>query len=279
MVDNSWKLKMDFPLVGREEKSKERGLTMVLDKGLGYRETKDILELAEEYIDFWKLSFGTSFLYPRPLLMRKLNLLNSHQIETYPGGTALEIAVEKDCWEEYLDTAKELGFTAIEISDGTIDLDPNLRRRLVHRAAKLNFKVLTEVGKKDKEQGLKVAKIVKQLKKDLEEGADKVILEARESGKGISIYDQEGEVEEGKLKEVLLKIDNPYDIIWEAPLKKQQVYFIDKFGNNVNLGNIPPREILALESLRNGLRGDTFRSTLGGKKIKHDKELFVELDV
>ncbi|GAB6098598.1 phosphosulfolactate synthase [Halanaerocella petrolearia] len=275
--DKGWDLDdFEFPLVGREEKPRTHGLTMILDKGLGLRETKDLLEIATSYIDFWKLSFGTSALYPKEILKKKINLIKSYEVEVYPGGTFLEVAVNQNQTNQYLQEAKTLGFTAVEVSDGTISLSTNLRSNIIKQAKDLGFKVLTEIGKKDKSKDFKVNQMVKQLKRDLTDGADKVIVEARESGTGVSIYDQQGKADEFSLKKILLEAPNHNDIIWETPLKKQQVYFINLLGNNVNLGNIAPKEILAVESLRNGLRGDTFKTVL---QEDTGEDLFIEVDL
>ncbi|AGB41451.1 hypothetical protein Halha_1510 [Halobacteroides halobius DSM 5150] len=278
MVDykRGWNFDFEFPLVAREEKPRTQGLTMIIDKGLGIRETKDLLELATSYIDFWKLSFGTSALYPREILKKKIKLIKSYEIDIYPGGTFLEIAINQNKTSEYLNEAKELGFTAVEVSDGTLSLPISLRSNIIKQAKSLGFKVLTEIGKKDKNKEFKVNQMIKQLKKDVIDGADKIIVEARESGTGVSIYDQQGQADQFMLKKILLEAPNHNDIIWETPLKKQQVYFIRLLGNNVNLGNIDPREILALESLRNGLRGDTFKTILNDDV---DDGLFIEIDL
>ncbi|OCL27346.1 phosphosulfolactate synthase [Orenia metallireducens] len=274
--NNGWNLDMEFPLVGREEKPRRNGLTMVLDKGLGLYETEDLLEISSKYIDFLKLSFGTSGLYPKDLLKRKIELVKDYGVDIYPGGTFLEVAIVQNKWEEYLYRAKELGFNAIEVSDGTIDLTSNLRSIIIRKAKELEFKVFAEIGKKDKDEDFKVSQMIKQLKRDVADGAYKVIVEARESGKGVSIYNESGEADEFKLQRLLLDSPHPTDIIWEAPLKKQQVYFINMLGNNVNLGNIDTRDILALESLRTGLRGDTFRKTLN---LDTSDETVIEIDV
>ncbi|SDC61517.1 MULTISPECIES: phosphosulfolactate synthase [unclassified Candidatus Frackibacter] len=271
-LQNGWEVDINFPLQGRKLKPRDIGLTMMLDKGLGLRQTEDLLELAADYIDFHKLSFGTSALYQPEILQKKIELVTSYGIDIYPGGTYLEIAVTQGKLEQYLTRAKELGFTAVEVSDGTIELTSNLRSAIIRQAAEYDFKVLSEVGKKDKNKKFRLSKIVKKLKQDIDDGAYKVIIEARESGKGISIYDEEGDIDEFKMEQLLLGAYDQGDIIWEAPLKKQQVMFINTLGPNVNLGNISPDEILALESLRVGVRGDTFKTAL----LQEDKRIGVE---
>lgn len=177
---------------------------------------------------------------------------------SYPGGTLLELAYIQNRIPQFLDEAQELGFGAIEISDGSIDMSLEDRENLIHQVKNRGFKVLTEVGKKDpiKDGKLKAEDRVKQVNSDLSAGADNVLIEAREGGKGIGIYNQEGKIKEDDL-EIIIKNIDINKIIWEAPLKDQQTYLILKFGSNVNLGNISPEEIIPLETIRRGLRGDT----------------------
>lgn len=259
---NGWGVDINFPLQGRKNKPRDKGLTMILDKGLGLSRTRDLLEIAADYIDFYKLSFGTSALYPPQILEQKIELVNSYGIDTYPGGTYLEVAVTQGALDKYLSQAEELGFTAIEVSDGTIELTSSQRSGIIKKAADQGFTVLSEIGKKDRDKKFRLSKMINQLKQDIDDGAYKVIVEARESGKGISIFDDEGEIDEFKMEQLLLGAYDKHDIIWEAPLKKQQVKFIKALGSNVNLGNISAADILALESLRVGLRGDTFKTAL-----------------
>jgi phosphosulfolactate synthase len=272
--ENAWGVDIDFPLQGRKSKPRDIGLTMMLDKGLGLNQTEDLLDMAADYIDFHKLSFGTSALYSPKNLHQKIELVTSYGVDIYPGGTYLEIAVTQGKLDLYLDRAKELGFTAIEVSDGTIELTSGQRSAIIKKAVKRDFKVLSEIGKKDPNKKFKLSKMINQLKRDIDDGAYKVIVEARESGKGISIYDSEGEIEEFKMEQLLLGAYDKNDIIWETPLKKQQVEFINTLGSNVNLGNIAPDEILALESLRVGVRGDTFKTAL----LQDNKNLGVNLN-
>lgn len=256
MALSSWEKIIDPPQKGRAEKPRLTGLTMVIDKGLPIDQTRDWLALAAPYVDLVKLTFGTSALYPKTVLAAKIQLLREKGIGLFPGGTLLEIAVLQGKAIPFLDHACELGFDFLEISDGTIVMSPAVRRGLLREAKKRGFRVLTEVGKKKPGTGLSPREMRAQLALDLEEGADFVIIEGRESGKGAGIYDESGEIDPDGLENLLASA--PWDrIIWEAPLKKQQLLFIKRFGPNVNLGNIPPGEVLALEALRLGLRGDT----------------------
>lgn len=260
---NGWEIEMDTPISGRSEKPRDKGLTMIIDKGMGLRELNDLLEIGGEYIDFLKLSFGTSYVYPRNILQEKIALIRQAKIDVYPGGTLFEVAVSKDSLVEYLYKGKELGFTAIEISNGTINLSSNLRRKAIMNAHSLGYKVLTEVGKKDKSNSLSVSEIVHQVKSDISNGAYKVIIEGRESGKGVSIYENDGSITREMVQGILNGINGNGDkLIWEAPLKSQQTFFINEMGPDINLGNIEVGSVIALEALRRGLRGDTFQHTL-----------------
>lgn len=268
-MSNGWDLDLEFPLLNRNMKPRTAGLTMVLDKGLGLGETKDLLDVAGQYIDFIKLSFGTSALYSPEVLRQKIELVRAYEVDIYPGGTFLEVAILQGKLQMYLERARELGFTCIEVSDGTIELDADLRRQAIQRSTELGFKVLTEVGKKDSDEVFEAGEMVKLMNDDLANGAYWVIIEGRESGTA-GIYNAKGEASEDSMEVLLAGAPSPEVIIWEAPQKKQQVHLIKTLGNNVNLGNIPADEVLALEALRNGLRGDTFKEAMG----RYKKPLF-----
>jgi len=257
-----WKEVVSFPLVGRKPKPRNQGLTMIIDKGMGYNETRDLLGIAGDHIDFIKLAFGTSALYNNNVLLEKIELARSYGIEIYPGGTFLEVAILQDKLEDYLFMSKNVGFTCIEISDGTITLDRELRKRAIGSASEMGFKVLTEVGKKDENDQTPVLEFADQIKSDLKNGAFRVILEGRESGTNVGLYDDKGNFIKDDLEELLDHIEDPRIIMWEAPNKNQQLELITRFGPNVNLGNIPTNEVLALEALRVGLRSDSLRITL-----------------
>lgn len=247
-----------LPLPGYSRKPRQIGYTMVLDKRLGLNETYDLLELASDYIDTIKLTFGTSALYPESVLREKIKLIRSYDVDVYPGGTLFEIAFWQDKLEPFLQCAADLGFTGIEISDGTITLSPKERRGAIQRAKTYGFKVVTEVGKKNGPP-LPVLKMQQMIAEDIASGADKVIIEGRESGKGVGIFDEHGKIKAAEMEALVYDLpDYETVLIWEAPLKSQQVSLIKRFGPNVNLGNIAPEEVLALAALRCGLRGDTF---------------------
>jgi phosphosulfolactate synthase len=257
-----WDTLSGFPLPGHSNKPRQTGYTMLLDKRLGLSETRDLLELACDYIDIIKLTFGTSALYPESVLRDKIKLIRFYGVDVYPGGTLFEIAMWQDKLESYLQRAAELGFTGIEVSDGTIPLSAQERRRAIQSAKAHGFKVVTEVGKKDGTP-IPVLRMQQIIADDLEYGADKVIIEGRESGKAVGIYDQNGNMKEAEMEALVHGLPCPEAVlIWEAPLKSQQVSLIKRFGPNVNLGNIAPEETLALQALRCGLRGDTLRLCL-----------------
>ena len=251
------------PLPGRAAgKPRGVGLTMVMDKGLGLAETADLLQVAAAWVDFWKLPFGTSALYPQDILAAKIDLVRSAGVVVYPGGTFFEVAISQDQDHAFLQRCRGLGFTAIEVSDGTLEISPARRRQAIAAAAAAGFTVLAEVGKKAPGSRLNLAGLAAQLEGDLAAGASYLNLEGREAGRGVGIYDDDGRIIAGELDAVLQAAPDATRLIWEAPLKSQQQALIARFGPNVNLGNIPPDEILALETLRRGLRGDTFALAL-----------------
>ncbi len=241
------------------KKPRDEGVTMVIDNGLGLREAQDLAETAGDYIDYIKLGFGTSRLINETLLKKKILLYREHNIDVYPGGTLFEVALAQGVLDEFLDEAKKLGFSAIEVSDGTITMSDTQRFEAVKKARECGFKVITEVGKKDRARDLGGEAYEMGVKRDLEHGVSKVIIEARASGRGIGIYDEKGGVREDKL-ETIIKGVAAKNLLFEAPNKDQQVYLILKFGSNVNLGNIRPDDVLPLETLRRGLRGDTLKT-------------------
>lgn len=234
------------------------GITMMLDKGLGPMAVIDLMEISGNYVDLAKFGWGTSAIHNREIIKEKVETYSSYGVIPYTGGTLFEIAYIQNKLEEYFDEAHNLGFEAIEISDGTVEIPLEYRKDIIGLVKENDFLVITEVGKKDPEKDslLNLRQRIQLVNSDLKAGADKVLIEAREGGKGIGIYDREGNVKKDEL-EVLIKEIPINDLIWEAPLKNQQAYFILKFGTNVNLGNIAPEEITALETMRQGLRGDT----------------------
>ncbi|MGO0121982.1 phosphosulfolactate synthase [Desulfothermobacter acidiphilus] len=237
----------------------EQGITMVLDKGLGIRELEDLLEVAGTYFHFLKLGFGTAALYPPEILRRKVELGHSHGIKVYPGGTWLEIELARGkSLEQALRTLSQWGFSTLEISEGTVSYEARTRRRLIRLASEAGFTVLSEVGKKNPCYPFDPPAIAQQIEADLEAGAQWVIVEGREQGKGVGIYDAEGGIKEHHFSRLLDLVADPQRLIWEAPLPTQQLALIRRLGPYVHLGNILPEEVLALAALRRGLRSDTF---------------------
>lgn len=255
-----------FPLEGRTKKPRNNGITMVIDKGMGLNAVKDLVETSADYIDVIKLTFGTSAFYEEGYLKEKNRYITTSGIDVMPGGTFMEVAYWQNKIDQYLDRAAELGFSAVEISDGTIQLSLKDRKILIEKTLAKGFKVFTEVGKKDPKEVLPVSLIHQLIRSDLENGAFKVIIEAREAGKGVGIFDSQGQVKDDELENIVAGVNDLEGLLWEAPLKNQQQLLILKWGPNVNLGNIPPNDILALEALRQGVRGDTLKRAYNAKK-------------
>jgi phosphosulfolactate synthase len=248
-----------MPVPGRTVKPRTDGVTMVIDKGLGLNAARDLIESAGDFIDFIKLTFGTSAFLDLEYLAKKTEMIRDAGIFVCPGGTFLEVSVWQGTYPNYLKRCIELGFNAIEFSDGTIEIDMDTRADCIKRALDMGFRVVSEVGKKDPSEKVAFDLMHKEIALDLECGAFKVIVEAREAGKGVGIYDSEGKVKEDEIDKIVAGVDDPTKLEWEAPIKNQQQHLILRFGPNVSLGNVPPEEILALEALRQGLRGDTLK--------------------
>jgi phosphosulfolactate synthase len=249
----------EMPVPGRTVKPRKEGITMVIDKGLGLAATQDLLESAADYIDFIKLTFGTSAFVDLDYLIQKIEMVKDFGCMIYPGGTFLEVSVWQGTYDKYLKRCRELGFNAIEFSDGTIDIDMKTRADCIKKAVDMGFLVVSEVGKKDPNEVVATAKLHEQIAADLKNGAFKVIVEAREAGKGVGIYDKDGKPKDDEVEAIIKGVSDITKLEWEAPIKNQQQFLILRFGPNVSLGNIPPEDILALEALRQGLRGDTLK--------------------
>lgn len=242
----------------RTTKNRDAGITMIMDKGLSIRETEDLLSVAEPYIDITKLGFGTAYVTPN--LKEKLVLYKSAGIPVYFGGTFFEAFVIRNQFEDYKSLLKKYDMEYVEVSDGSITIPHERKCKYIEDLSK-DFKVLSEVGSKDAETIIPPYKWIELMKRELQAGSEKVIAEARESGT-VGIFRGTGEVRSGLVDEILTQIPSE-KIIWEAPKKQQQVWFIKLLGQNVNLGNIAPNEVIPLEALRLGLRGDTFSHFLG----------------
>src|SRR4051812_25300813 len=230
-----------------------------MEKGLGPRAWEDVLETSGDYIDVIKLGWGTSYVTPN--LRRKLDVLKDKRVVL--GGTFFEVVYAKDKVEEYKTWLHDLALTHVEISDGTIEIPRDRKLELIADFAR-DFTVLSEVGSKDAEVNIAPYLWVQWMQEELEAGAWRVIAEGREGGTA-GIYRPSGELRTGLVDEIEHSV--PFDrLIWEAPTKESQAWFIKHFGTNVNLGNIPPDEVIALETLRLGLRGDTMREVLLGEQ-------------
>jgi phosphosulfolactate synthase len=240
-------------LPARSAKPREQGITHVIDRGLSIAEVDGLIEVAGTSVDLVKLGWGTAVATGN--LERKLVRYREHGIPVVLGGSLTELAIAQDRLEALIDWVGELGLKHFEISDGTIALDHDQKLELIARLAG-EFTVLSEVGSKDDTGAITAPYLwVEQMRQELDAGAWKVIAEGRESGTA-GIFRPSGEVREGLIDEIVHGID-PGSILFDAPRKDQQVWFVRRFGPDVNLGNVPVDEVLALETLRLGLRSDT----------------------
>jgi phosphosulfolactate synthase len=239
------------------ELGRDGGLTHVIDKGLGPRGWEDVLETSGDYIDIVKFGWGTAYVTPN--LERKLEVLAGKRVVL--GGTFFEVVYTRGKFDEYKTWLQELGIDHVEISDGTVDIPRERKLELIADFAR-DFTVLSEVGSKDAEVVFAPYEWVQWIKEELAAGAWKVITESREGGTA-GIFRPSGEMRTGLVDEIAHEIDF-HDLIWEAPSKNSQAWFIKHFGPSVNLGNIPPDEVIPLETLRLGLRGDTLKEVLLG---------------
>jgi len=236
----------------RTTKPRESGLTHVLDKGYSLEQVRQFLEVAESYVDIVKLGWGTAVVTPN--VKEKIALYQSFGIPVCFGGTFFEVCFRQGKVGEFLALVDECGMECVEISDGTIDMDEEDKLAILRKLSK-RYKVLSEVGSKDEAVVISPSKWVDSIKRELEAGAWKVITEGRESGT-VGIYRPTGDVKDGLLEEISTTFDVS-QLLFEAPIKSQQAWFIKQFGPNVNLGNISPEEVLSVETLRIGVRGDT----------------------
>jgi phosphosulfolactate synthase len=245
---------LDLP--ERSPKPRERGLTHVLDKGLSCADVDGLMEVAGDAVDIVKLGWGTALVTGN--LAAKLERYRAHAIPVVLGGTLTEIALRDGRLDGLIAWCKELGIAHVEVSDGTIALQADRKREIVARLAR-DFTVFSEVGSKDDERIMAPYRWVEEIQAELAAGAWKVIAEARESGTA-GIFRPDGEVRMGLIDEIVHAIE-PDQIIFEAPQRAQQVWFLKRFGREVNLGNIAPGDVLSLETLRLGLRSDTMETS------------------
>ncbi|QJD82286.1 phosphosulfolactate synthase [Cohnella herbarum] len=253
-----WPEGLSDPSGRRQSKPRTKGRTMIIDKGLGLHEFTDLLATSGEFIDIVKFGFGTSPLYPIPVIRNKIELAIKQGITVMPGGTLLEAAVRLDLVPGFFRQILALGFTGVEVSDGTIEMSRNLRDDLIKDARSLGLKVFTEYGKKLFGSRIDAHDFAVTAERDWACGAELVTVEARETGKGVGLFDEQGDFRDGELSYIRSVIPNLDRVLWEAPLKEQQVSLIKALGPDVHLGNIPAHEVISLETIRRGLRSDTF---------------------
>src|ERR1044071_1230725 len=237
----------------RHQRPRTAGITMVMDKGLSVNEAKNFMSVSYPHVDIVKLGFGTSFVTPN--LTEKLEVYASYDIPIYFGGTLFEAFLIRNQFEDYINICKQYNISYIEVSDGSITIPHAEKCGYIEKLTR-HATVLSEVGSKDAAHIIPPYKWIELMRSELNAGSSYVIAEARESG-NVGIYRGSGEVREGLVQEILTQIPAER-IMWEAPQKAQQVYFLELLGANVNLGNIAPSEVIPLESTRYGLRGDTF---------------------
>ena len=237
----------------RIAKPRNFGITMVMDKGLSTQEAANFMSIAHPHVDMVKLGFGTAYVTPN--LREKLDIYKSYNMPVYFGGTLFEAFLIRNQFQDYIDVCKEFGVSFMEVSDGSITIPHAEKCGYIEKLTKYGV-VLSEVGSKDAAHIMPPYKWIELMRDELAAGATYVIAEAREAG-NVGIYRGSGEVREGLVQEILTQIPEE-KILWEAPQKAQQLYFLELIGCNVNLGNIAPSEMLALEAMRIGLRGDTF---------------------
>lgn len=247
---------MNYPLPfvpERPAKPRNSGLTMVMDKGLSIREAEDFMSVGSQYTDYVKLGFGTSLITPG--LETKIKIYKEAGTIPYFGGTLFEAFIIRGMFGEYMKLLDRYDLEMAEVSDGSYDFEHEHKLEYIRRLAERGI-VISEVGSKKKEVVFTPTEWVNLMRSELDAGSVKVIAEARESGT-IGIYNEDGSINKEIIDAIShnVKLDN---VLWEAPMKSQQAWFIKNFGDRVNLGNIPPNEIIPLETLRLGLRGDTF---------------------
>lgn len=247
----------------RTKKPRQTGFTMAMDKGLSIREAEDFMSIASEHVDIVKLGWGTSFVTPN--VQDKIKVYKEAGLPCYFGGTLFEAFIIRDQFDDYRRILDKYDLQYAEVSDGSIDLEHDKKLEYIRKLSE-QVTVLSEVGSKDADKIIPPYKWIELMQSELDAGAWKVIGEAREGG-NVGLFRSTGEVRSGLVQEILTKI--PFEkIIWEAPQKAQQVWFIKLLGANVNLGNIAPNEVIPLETIRLGLRGDTFLHFLGLERKK-----------
>ncbi len=246
-------MKHDLELPERAKKPRLNGRTNILDKGLGLAALSDLLDSTSGIIDLAKLGWGTALVTDN--VIAKIQIYQDHGVDVCLGGTLFELYYLQGRVDAYIDLVRSLGLTHVEVSDGTVAIEASEKQRII-RDLSTDFVVLSEVGSKDADAIVSPARWLKAINGEIEAGAAYVILEGRESGTA-GMYRQSGEIRMGLIDEII-EAGVPKDLlIFEAPKKAQQVWLLKHLGTDINLANIPPEEVIPLETLRLGLRGDT----------------------
>jgi phosphosulfolactate synthase len=248
-------------LPDRTNRPRKNGVTMVMDKGLGLKQAELFIDSCADYVDLVKLGFGTSVITPN--VADKIKLYKEAGFRVYLGGTLFEAFIMRNKYDDYVKFIDKLKIDHCEVSDGSIEMDHGRKCEYINRLSK-DYTVLSEVGSKEEGIIIHPNKWTSMMNKELEAGSWKVIAEARESG-NVGIYHRNGSPHTMLMNKIIAKVKQE-NILWEAPQKSQQVWFIKQFGSNVNLGNISFEEVIPLETLRLGLRGDTFFTFLPKEK-------------
>jgi phosphosulfolactate synthase len=234
-------------------------MTMVVDIGMPITEMRDTLQMASEHIDFWKFGFASASVCPPERILDKIMLCGEYEVQAYPGGTSLEIAYSQGVWQEYLTALMSSGLRTVEVSDSEIELPVKKRREIIRNAKRMGFTVLSEVGAKQMGSRARPSEMAQLIQGDITAGASYVVIQGREG-----VYDVTGAPIQSEVEQ-LVNLVGLYStrIIWNAALPKQQSYFLEKYGLQANLGNVPIRDVISLECLRRGLRSeDEFEPTV-----------------
>ncbi|MEW6045191.1 MAG: phosphosulfolactate synthase [Bacillota bacterium] len=235
------------------------GVTMVIDKGVPPGYFRDLLEVAAPHVQFWKLAFGSTLLYRPEQVAAKVREARSAGVEVYPGGTLLEMARELGQPDAVLDELRRLGFAWVEVSDGTFELSPERRASLIRLAVERGFSVISEVGSKDPARAFVPELAAAQVEADIACGARYVVIEARDTGQGVGVFNEEGRLRLDRWQTFLERLVHPQHVIWEAPRPEQQRELLMLMGPDVGLGNVQVPDIFTLAAMRWGLRADTLK--------------------
>ena len=246
-------LQSSLNLPNREVKPRNNGMTMVMDKGLSVRELENMLSVSGQYVDLVKFGFGTAMVSPN--IEEKIAILKQNSVKPYLGGTLFEAFIARNKFDEFRKLIDTLKLELVEVSDGTLEMAHDKKCEFISKLSE-QVTVISEVGSKLADVVIPNDDWVKMMKNELQAGSWKVIAEAREGG-NVGIYNSDHSANSELIEQIMSSISID-DVLWEAPIKNQQAMFVNLLGANVNLGNIAPNEVIALESLRVGLRGDTF---------------------